>query len=47
VGIGLEVASRVAENHGGSVTLLPGSPGQVEASLRVARHLDLTNFKET
>lgn len=37
VGLGVEVASRVAENHGGRLLLGPVSPEMVEATLRIPR----------
>ncbi len=37
VGLGVEVASRVAENHGGRLVLGPVAPDTVEAVLRVPR----------
>ncbi len=39
VGLGVEVASRVAENHGGRLALGPVSADTVEAILRVPRNL--------
>lgn len=49
VGLGVEVASRVAEFHGGRLVLGPIAPDIVEAVLRLPRNLPVvpTNFETT
>ena len=45
VGLGVEVASRVAENHGGRLALGPVSSDMIEAILRIPRNVPIAPSK--